>query len=110
MIVRTWRGRTTPDRADDYRRHFASDVLANLAAIPGHRGALLLRRPVEGEVEYLAVTLWDSLETIRAFAGDDIEAAHIEPAGLAALSAHDSFARNYELVCTSVAALNRAAG
>lgn len=105
MIARTWRGQASAAKADDYQRHFTTAVLPNLKSIAGHCGAWLLRREVgggaAGEVEFVAVTLWDSIKTIKAFSGADPEAAHIEPEGRAALSAFDEFARNYEIVCST---------
>jgi heme-degrading monooxygenase HmoA len=102
MIARTWRGRAAADKADDYYRHFMSAVMPNLKRIAGHKGAYLLRRKVDGDVECLAVTLWDSLETIKAFTGPDPGIAHIEPEGRAALADFDEFARNYEIVVDTV--------
>jgi heme-degrading monooxygenase HmoA len=102
MIARTWRGRATAAKADDYHRHFTQEVVPNLKGIAGHKGAYLLRREVEGEVEFLAVTLWDSLETIKKFAGSDPEVAHIEPKGRSALKEFDEFARNYEIVVDTI--------
>jgi heme-degrading monooxygenase HmoA len=102
MIARTWRGRATAARADDYHRHFTQEVVPNLKGITGHKGAYLLRREVDGEVEFVAVTLWDSLETIKTFSGPDPEVAHIEPEGRAALSDFDEFARNYEIVVDTI--------
>jgi heme-degrading monooxygenase HmoA len=101
MIARTWRGRATREKADDYLHHFETDVVGNLKGIPGNKGAYLLRRAVDGEVEFLAVTFWDSIETIKKFSGEDPEAAHIEPEGRAALREFDDFARNYEIVCAA---------
>lgn len=107
MIARIWRGQATAEQAADYLRHFTTAVVPNLQSIEGHRGACLLRREVVGmagsDVEFVAVTLWDSIDTIRAFSGHDPEAAHIEPEGRAALSAFDEFARNYEIACSTLA-------
>lgn len=102
MIARTWRGRTTAAKAGNYHRHFTTEVIPNLKSIAGHKGAFLLRRESEGEVEFVAVTLWDSLATIRKFTGPDPEVAHIEPEGRAALTEFDEFARNYEIVCDTI--------
>lgn len=102
MIARTWRGRATAEKADDYYRHFTTEVVENLKSIPGNKGAYLLRRTIDDEVEFLAVTLWDSIDTIKKFSGDDSEVAHIEPEGRAALSAFDEFAQNYEVACSTV--------
>ena len=102
MIARTWRGRATAAKAGDYLQHFTTPVVPKLKGIAGHKGAYLLRRETERHVEFLAVTLWDSIETIKKFSGDDPEVAHIEPEGRAALAGFDEFARNYEIVCNTV--------
>jgi heme-degrading monooxygenase HmoA len=98
MIARLWRGQATPRKADVYQDHFEHAVCPALAEIAGNRGAWLLRCEVDGRVEFLAVTLWDSVDSIRAFAGDDVEAAHVEPEGRAALETFDDFAQHYEVV------------
>ena len=102
MLARIWRGSATLAKADDYARHFTTAVVPNLERIAGHRGAYLLRRKTDTGVEFLAVTLWDSIETIRKFSGPDPEVAHVEPEGRAALTAFDEFARNYEIVCDTI--------
>ena len=102
MIARTWRGRAAAATAGDYLHHFTSEVVPNLKSIAGHKGAYLLRREIDGRVEFVAVTLWDSLETIKKFSGKDPEVAHIEPRGRAALVEFDEFAQNYEIVCDTV--------
>ena len=97
MIVRIWRGRATSANADAYHHHVTTTVFPALTGIPGHRGAYLLRREMDGEVEFLAVTLWESLEAVRAFAGEDAEVAVVEPEARAVLSDFDEFVRHYEL-------------
>lgn len=99
MIARTWRGVAAADNAHAYQDHFTGTVVPNLKAIDGNRGAYLLRREAGDRIEFVAVTLWDSIETIKRFSGDDPEAAHIEPEGRAALVEFDEFARNYTIVC-----------
>ena len=98
MIARLWRGTATKANASAYRRHFTETVVPQLEALPGHRGAWLLQRDVEGTVEILALTVWESLDAIHAFAGTDAEAAVIEPAALAVLSEAEPRARHYEIV------------
>ena len=72
MIVRMWRGQAKAENADAYEHFVTTKVFAELPAIAGHRGAYLLKRPTaNGEVEFIAVTLWESLASIRGFAGDD---------------------------------------
>ncbi|HZP98011.1 MAG TPA: antibiotic biosynthesis monooxygenase [Reyranella sp.] len=101
MIARIWRGRATAAKAGAYARHFEITVLPELKRLAGHRGAYLLRREEGGQVEFTAVTLWQSRDSIRAFAGDDISKAHVEPEGRAALSEFDAHADHYEVVISS---------
>jgi len=97
MIARTWRGTAHSANADDYYRHFTTKVAPHLKDIAGHRGAFLLRRDVDGQVEFLAITLWDSIEAVRTFAGPNPDIAIVEPEGRAALAAFDGLARHYEV-------------
>ncbi len=98
MIVRIWRGQATIENAGAYFRHVTRTVFPSLAEIRGHRGAYLLQRKTAGRIEFLAVTLWESTDAIRAFAGNDAEAAVVEPEAGAVLAEYDKFARHYELV------------
>jgi heme-degrading monooxygenase HmoA len=72
-------------------------VLPELQAIEGFRGATLLRREDGAEIEFLVLTRWASLEAIRAFAGDDIERAVVEPEAVAVLVSFDDRVRHYEV-------------
>jgi heme-degrading monooxygenase HmoA len=98
MIARTWRGKATPDKAADYQHHFLTNVAPHIAAIPGHRGAQLLRHEVTGQVKFAAVTFWESMDSIKAFAGADPTVSVIEPEGWAALSSFDDHATHDEVV------------
>ena len=98
MITRLWRGRAeTTAKADAYFRHFTGTVVPELKALDGHRGAWLLRREVDGRTEFLAATLWESRQSIEAFAGADIDKAIVEPEARAVLAEFDDFARHYEV-------------
>ena len=98
MIARVWRGRANGHNAPHYRAHATQRVFPSLKSLPGHRGAYLLEREARGEVEFLAVTLWDGVDAIKAFSGDDPEVAIVEPEARAVLSDFDDFARHYEVV------------
>jgi heme-degrading monooxygenase HmoA len=97
MIVRHWRGLAPKATADAYEAHATQTVFPSLKAMNGHRGAWLLRREDEGQVEFVALTLWESLDSIKAFAGKDISVAIVEAEGRAALSSFDDFATHYEV-------------
>ena len=102
MIARLWRGKSTTAKADAYYRHFTAVVAPGLKDIAGHQGAYLLRREDHGQVEFLAVTLWDFVETIKKFAGPNPETAIVEPEGRAALTEIDEFAKHYDVVHVGV--------
>jgi heme-degrading monooxygenase HmoA len=98
MIARMWRGQAKAANAEAYERFVTTKVFTELPAIPGHRGAYLLKRVLDsGEVEFIAVTLWDSLASIRGFAGEAIDRAVVEPEARAVLSSFDDFVRHFEL-------------
>ncbi len=92
-----WRGLARADGADAYVRHLEDDVFPHLRALDGHVRAEVFRRPVEGAVEFLVVTWWDSLDAIRAFAGDDIERAVVEPAAQALMIDFDDRVAHIEV-------------
>ena len=102
MIARTWHGTATPANAGAYRNHFITRVAPHLKEITGHHGAHLLQREVDGRVEFLAVTLWDSIETIKQFSGPDPERGNVEPEARAAVLSFDEFAGNYEVAYSTV--------
>ena len=97
MIVRTWRCRATPALADAYQAYLTGTVFAGLARIAGHRGAQLLRREVDGLVEFVAVSSWDSFDAIREYAGDTLDRAVVKPEARAMLADFDEFVAHYAL-------------
>jgi heme-degrading monooxygenase HmoA len=98
MIARLWRGATTPENANEYEAHIRQNVFPALPGIAGHRGAFLLKREAEGSAEFLALTLWDSMDAIREFAGSDVDVAVVEPRAQAVLKEYDGTVRHYEVV------------
>jgi len=79
MIMRIWRGWTHPEDADEYAEYIVGTGLAEYLATPGNRGAYLVSRPDGDRTEFLTISLWDSRESIGAFAGDDIDRAVFYP-------------------------------
>lgn len=79
MIARTWRGAVRAADAEAYAGYIDRTGMAEYAATPGNRGAYLLYRVDGNRAEVLTVSLWDSLDAIRGFAGEDIEKAVFYP-------------------------------
>jgi len=98
MIGRLWHGRTTRDNADSYQRLLVSDVLPGIERIPGSRGAYLLRREVPEGVEFVTLTLFDSMDAVRAFAGEDYTKAVIHQEAARLLERFDERSEHYEIV------------
>jgi heme-degrading monooxygenase HmoA len=99
MIVRLWHGWTTPANADAYEHLLREEIFRGIArrAIPGYRGIELLRRTEAGEVEFVTAMRFDSVDAVRAFAGEEYEVAVVPPAARRLLSRFDARSAHYEL-------------
>ena len=98
MIVRLWKGRTAGANANAYERHVTTAVFPKLAELDGYLRGRVFRRTLDGQVEFLVITEWESWAAIRAFAGDDPSRAVVEPEARAVLSGFDAHVDHYELV------------
>jgi hypothetical protein len=95
-ITRMWRGWTAPQNAEAYERFLLDELFPSMRAIPGFRGAEILRRRDGDEVAFVTLTRFESLDAVRAFAGEDYEVPVLEPPALALLSRHDERAVHYD--------------
>jgi hypothetical protein len=97
MITRLWRGWTTAEHADTYERFLLTELFPRMRGIAGFLGAEVLRRDdAQGEVAFVTLTRFDTLESVRAFAGDNYEIPVLEPPVRALLSHYDSRAQHFE--------------
>jgi heme-degrading monooxygenase HmoA len=87
LTVRTWSARADAAGAGNYSRYFTWTLLPELRKLPGFEGAYLLRRDLDGDgtAELTAHTFWESPAAIRAFTGDDVTVAVVEPEAQAML-------------------------
>ncbi len=98
MIARTWRGATAASAADEYLAYLHETGLAAYARTPGNAGVLTLRR-IDGErAEFLLLSFWKDEESIRRFAGDDINRAVFYPEDDRFLVDRDLSVHHYEVV------------
>lgn len=97
MIARIWHGWAPPTTADDYQHHYQSEVTEHLHAVPGFRGARLLRREDGEEVAFTSITLFTSLAAVRDFTGPNYEHAVIEDTARRALNRWDERVTHHQV-------------
>jgi hypothetical protein len=98
-IVRIWKGYGTIDGVERYcRDHFSSTVLPQLRALDGFRSANVLVRSIDSQTEVVVATVWDSLESVKAFAGEDYEQAVVEPVVRTLLDRFDDRVTHFTVV------------
>jgi antibiotic biosynthesis monooxygenase (ABM) superfamily enzyme len=98
MIARLWRGWTSRANAQAYEEFLRTQMFPSIHRVPGFLGADLLRRPAGEEIAFVTITRFESLDAVRAFAGEDYEQAVIEPEALRLLSRYDDRSEHFEVV------------
>lgn len=100
MISRIWHGWTTPENADTYEALLREEIFVGIENrhISGFRNIQLLRREVGAEVEFVTIMVFDSLDAVREFAGEDYEAAVVPDEARAVLSHFDERSQHYEII------------
>ena len=98
-ICQIWHGWTVHENADAYGRLLRSEIFSGIAAreIRGYRGIELLRREGLDLTEFVTIMTFDSLESVRAFAGADYEMAVVPPKARTLLERYDARSAHYEI-------------
>jgi heme-degrading monooxygenase HmoA len=97
MIARIWRGAVRREDRDAYSKYMRETGFSDYAKTLGNRGVWMLRRDVDDRTEFLMFTLWDSLDGVRAFAGEDYETAVFYPEDDRYLVERDLQATHFEV-------------
>lgn len=79
MVARIWQGRTRAGMGKSYLSYLEQTGLKEYRATEGFKDVLVLTREIGDETEYVLITLWDSLEAVRRFAGTEPERAVYYP-------------------------------
>jgi heme-degrading monooxygenase HmoA len=98
VIARLWRGWTTRGNADAYEEFLRTKMFPSIHRVHGFLGADLLRRPAGDEIAFVTITRFESLDAVRAFAGEDYERAVIEPEAQRLLSRFDERSEHFDVV------------
>lgn len=98
MIARTWKGAVRREDADAYAAYMRDTGVPGYAGTPGNRGVWMLRRDAGSRTEFMMFTLWDSMDAVKAFAGEDYETAVFYPEDDRFLVEREIRSAHYEVV------------
>jgi hypothetical protein len=102
MIARHWRGWTKLEDADVYENLLRTKVFPALQQIEGYRGGYILRHDGPKEAEFVVINLFESIDAVRHFAGEDYAVPVFEPEALQLLSRVEPVASHYDVRVTTV--------
>ena len=102
MISRVWHGWTNHDNANAYEELLRTEIFSKISkrSIVGYRGIHLLRRDVDDGVEFVTIMWFDTLDAVRAFAGEEYEVAVVPPEAMKLLSRFDKESAHYHVLET----------
>jgi heme-degrading monooxygenase HmoA len=95
MVARVWRGWTKIENADAYETLLREIVYPGLKEITGYRGGYILRQELTEETEFVTINLFESLDAVKAFAGQDYEIPVFEPEARRLLCKVEPMSRHY---------------
>ena len=98
LIARIWHGVTDAARAEEYAAYLERTGARECRATQGNRGVYVLRRIKGDRAEFTFISLWDSFDAIRRFAGEDYEKAHYYPEDRDFLVELEPFVDHYEVL------------
>src|SRR5262245_35219653 len=100
MIARMWKGWTAPENGAAYERLLRGHILPGIHRVEGYRGAYILRSDEKEETAFVVITLFESLDAVKGFAGADYATPVIEPEARQLLSRFESTAYHYDIKLT----------
>jgi heme-degrading monooxygenase HmoA len=97
MIERHWKGTCKIEQASNYTMHLLHDTFPLLAGMEGFVKATILKRALGNGIEFLIVTVWQSIDAIKQFAGEDVETAVVPANVQQMMVAFDKTVSHYEV-------------
>ncbi len=97
MIARTWHGSVPSAKAADYHQYLLSTGLKDYTNIRGNRGVYLLKWEENDITHYQVLTLWDCVDAIKEFAGEEYEKARYYPNDKDYLLQMEPLVQHYEV-------------
>lgn len=100
MIVRTWHGRTSLSLGDEYEAFMKERAAPDYGSVPGLQNLFFSRRD-EGDVShFLLITIWNSIDAVKKFAGDNPDIAKYYPEDDDYLLEKEKYSQNYRVFHT----------
>ena len=98
MIARMWHGRVPTPKARAYREFVNGRAIPDYRSVKGNISVHILER-LDGDVtHFITLTFWESLESIKGFAGQDINIAKYYPEDKDFLLEFEPTVVHYEVV------------
>jgi heme-degrading monooxygenase HmoA len=98
MIAREWKARCPQAHRESFIKYLYQTGIKDASSTSGFKGAQIFTREVDGNFEVTLITYWESLDSIKAFAGDDINVARLYPEDYQYELEPDDFVIHYQLV------------
>jgi hypothetical protein len=100
VIGRLWHGWTSAENADAYQSYVTGEVLPGITAAieSGYHGAYVFRREVDDGFEFATLLLFDSVDAVKQFAGEDYERSYVPPRAQRLLSRYEETAAHFDVV------------
>ncbi len=97
MISRIWHGYTTKENADTYESLLRKEIFVGIENrnMEGYRGIQLFRRELPEETEFITIMWFDSVDSVKKFAGEDYEKAVVPEAAQKVLAHYDRRSAHY---------------
>ena len=100
MISRIWHGWTTHENASKYEYLLRNEIFPSIEKknVKGYRKISLLKRILENEIEFITIMLFDNLEAVKEFVGEDYERSYVPESARKVLLRHDEKSQHYEII------------
>jgi heme-degrading monooxygenase HmoA len=100
MKSRIWHGYTTPENADAYEKLLKEEIFVGIKnqKMSGYKGIQLLRRELINETEFITIMWFESLDSVKKFAGEDYEQSVVPEKARKILSHFDSKSQHYDVI------------
>jgi len=102
MIMRIWKSSTHRSDSDSYYEYLQETGVKEYRKTTGNHGVYVLRRNVDDRSEFLLLSLWDSFESIKRFAGSDYEKAVFYPEDAKYLVKFDKHVEHFEVLSSDL--------